>query len=218
MSSYSEGSIHQLADSLEAGGWTGGHITRFKQSPKHIEDVRLVLDGEAEIVRVTTTKLVPRSITRLIKAGLVAGPTSGKRTMAKAKRVFTGYIDPDFVNWGCDVSGRAMPERLMDMHELVQNGDYRAIWAGLGAQSLERLCMEQEEIEEFCVKYQGELHPDYATFFLFKVGDEVKDDLSNLFVARVHCYERELEACVDRFRDGIVWDAGDRYRIVFPQL
>jgi len=50
MSSYSEGQVHQLADSLELRGeFTPEHITKLGQYPR-LGDIRLVLDGQAEIV------------------------------------------------------------------------------------------------------------------------------------------------------------------------
>ena len=36
--------------------------------------------------------------------------TLGKRTIAGANSLFTGYLDPDFINWGCDVSSSPKPK------------------------------------------------------------------------------------------------------------
>lgn len=54
MSSYSEGQIHQLAEALQAKGYTPDYITKLGQYDR-LGDIRLVLDGLAEIV---TTKYV----------------------------------------------------------------------------------------------------------------------------------------------------------------
>lgn len=71
MSSYSEGQTHQLADALEAKDFTPEHITKLGQY-KRLGDIRLVLDGQAEIVmvkkaqkkevRLDTTIRVDRSV------------------------------------------------------------------------------------------------------------------------------------------------------------
>ncbi|MFH1171486.1 MAG: hypothetical protein V1778_03040 [bacterium] len=49
MSSYSEGQTHQLMNALEAKGFTPDHVMKLGQY-KRLGDIRLVLDGQAEIV------------------------------------------------------------------------------------------------------------------------------------------------------------------------
>lgn len=49
MSSYSEGQTHQLANALEAKGFTPEEITQLGQY-KQLGDIRLLLNGQAQIV------------------------------------------------------------------------------------------------------------------------------------------------------------------------
>lgn len=51
MSSYSEGQTHQLMEALQAKGFTAEHVTKLGQYDRLV-DIRLVLDGVAQIVLV----------------------------------------------------------------------------------------------------------------------------------------------------------------------
>ncbi len=50
MSSYAEGQTHQLANALEAAGYTAAHITKLGQF-SGLGELKAVLDGHAEIKR-----------------------------------------------------------------------------------------------------------------------------------------------------------------------
>jgi hypothetical protein len=78
---------------------------------------------------------------------------------------------------------------------------------------LNKLVMTQSQIIQFVQKHRKWLRTDgYATFFLFKVGDE-------FFVADVFFNDDgRLEVYVYRFSDDDVWRAEVRHRIVIPQL
>jgi hypothetical protein len=51
MSSYSEGQTHQLANALEAAGYTAGEVTALGQNQEILAQVRQVLSGLAKVVR-----------------------------------------------------------------------------------------------------------------------------------------------------------------------
>jgi hypothetical protein len=54
MSHFLEGQTHQLMEALQAAGYTAEYITKLGQYPR-LADFRLVLDGRAEITRISTT-------------------------------------------------------------------------------------------------------------------------------------------------------------------
>ncbi len=77
---------------------------------------------------------------------------------------------------------------------------------------LDKLCLTQDQIIEFCTNHPSWLRQDgYGTFFLFKVKDE-------FFVCSVHVRDGGLCVGVDRLADGCVWDADGAHRVVVPQL
>ncbi|MEK7464080.1 MAG: hypothetical protein AAB610_03105 [Patescibacteria group bacterium] len=139
-------------------------------------------------------------------------PTDGKRTIAKAKEVFTWGIDSDFQNWGCNVKADPTTAQNVHVHEMVKDGTFAKIFGGL-SENLDELCLTQAQIIQFVQKHKKWLRTEgYATFFLFKVGDE-------FFVARVFVRDDgTLGAHVRRFSNGLVWRAGSRRRVVAPQL
>ena len=153
------------------------------------------------------------TILRLISGGkqVVIGATIGTKTIASATNVFTWGIDSDFKNWGLDVAGRAMPETPVQVYEMVQDGDYRTIFGSL-ERDLDTLCFTQEQIVSFVRDYKKWLRTGgYATFFLFKVGNE-------FFVAYVSLYGGGRPYVnVRRFSDVSVWNAESRHRVVLPQ-
>lgn len=150
---------------------------------------------------------------RLLSGGqtLTIGATDGKQTIAQAGDVFTAYIDSDFKNWNLDVPGKAKPATKVEVHELVKDGRIDQFFPSLG--QLDDLCLEQDQIIKFCLEYKQWLRTEgWATLFLFKVANQ-------FFVARVYFVDGgHLRVRVRRFSDGRVWRAGDRGRVVVPQL
>lgn len=84
MSSYKEGQTHQLANALEAAGFTPDHLTKLGQHSK-LGDFRLVLDGRAEIV-------VKSILTLLRTVRIAAQPaiTTSEKYFKKAGVVWMG--------------------------------------------------------------------------------------------------------------------------------
>jgi hypothetical protein len=151
---------------------------------------------------------------KLISAGkkVVIKATSGKRTIAAAGKTFPGWIDPDYKNYGCNVTAEARPETPTDVYEMIEDGDFRKIFGSFG-ENLDRLCLTQDQIIEFVESHIKWLRTEgYATLFLFKVG-------TDCFVARVYFFDDgQLRARVRRFSYDDVWRAKYRHRIVVPQL
>lgn len=138
--------------------------------------------------------------------------TTGKRTIAKADKVFTGYIDADFVNYGCDVEGAPALEIQTDVYELVENGDFRKIFGSFGL-NLDLLCLTQDQIIAWVENNRKWLRTGgYGTFFLFKENGEFF--VAYVFVGVVGA----LGVRVFRLSGDSVWDAGGGRRVVLPQL
>lgn len=144
--------------------------------------------------------------------GLELDETDGKETIAQAKNVFLGWIDPDFKNWNMDVPSLATKRTKVTVHELTKDGNYAQIFGGI-SDDLNKLVMTQPQVIQFVQKHCKWLRTEgYGTLFLLKVGDES-------FVARVYWRSDEhLRVHVYRCSSGIVWGAEYRHRIVVPQL
>lgn len=142
---------------------------------------------------------------------IIVSATSGLKTIAQAGGVFTWGIDSDFVRWGLDVSGEARPDTPVEVHEMVQNGDFKTIYGSLGRE-LDNLCFTQEQVITFVREHKGWLRRDgYATFFLLKVKDK-------FFVAGV-ILDADDGPCarIFRFSFGSVWHGDCHHRFVVPQ-
>ncbi len=186
---------------------------------KNIERVRARgNEVVAEITRIVKEKFaeIAENIAGIVK--LISGAeileldeTDGKATIAKAKDAFPGWIDPDFKEYGCDVKSEPTKKAQVSVHEMIKDGTFAQIFNGMG-DDLNSLCLTQPQIIQFVEKHHKWLRTDgYATFFLFKVGEE-------FFVADVGFHVGRLEVYVRRFSNDFVWRAEDRHRIVVPQL
>ncbi|MEK7572239.1 MAG: hypothetical protein AAB493_00010 [Patescibacteria group bacterium] len=135
----------------------------------------------------------------------------GKETLATAKEVFPSGIDGDFKNWGINKAGIITKETVVDVHELVKDGTFAQMFGSLGT-DLDKLCLTQHQIKNFCKKHPNWLRKDgYVTFFLFKVEDQ-------FFVACVGVNSDGLHVDVDRFESDYVWDAEFSLCVVVPKL
>lgn len=143
---------------------------------------------------------------------IVLAATSGTRTIAQARHVFTGHLDPDFTKWGLDVPARSTVATPVALYEMVKDGNFGSIFGDFD-RNLDDLCFTQDQIVHFVENYPARLRKDgYAAFFLFKVGGE-------FFVADVYRYSDGRPGVhVFRFSSDYVWHAEYRHRVVVPQL
>ncbi|MFA6553988.1 MAG: hypothetical protein WCS89_00575 [Candidatus Paceibacterota bacterium] len=171
----------------------------------------LVKERFAEIAEDTVVTI--QSCLKRIFEGkkIVIAKTSGKENLANAKDVFTGWVDPNFVNYGCDVEDKPTVETPVEVFEMVEDGDFARIFGGFNV-NLDQLCLSQHQIKEFVKNHRDKLRTDgYATFFLFKVGKK-------FFVANVYFDDAgRLKVRVHRFSHDYGWDAANRHRVVVPQ-
>jgi hypothetical protein len=136
--------------------------------------------------------------------------TNGQATIAQAQDIFS-WIDLDFKNWNLDKPNQKTPEIKTQVHEMVQNANFKQMFSSLSS-DLDRLCLTQSQIIEFCKKYPSHLSQDcWATFFLFKINNQY-------FVADVFIDSDGLNIFVFHFKLDWIWSGGHRHRLVIPQM
>ena len=149
-----------------------------------------------------------------ISGGEVVIPVcDGTQTIAdNGKRVFTGWIDPDFKAYGANERGQATPETSVQVYEMTEDADFATMFASLDKET-DKLCLTQHQILEFVRSRPDLLRTDgYATFFLFK-------SKGKLVVAHVYRYgDGTFSVSVYRFDFNLVWYTRYRHRVVVPQL
>lgn len=139
MSSYKEGQVHQLVERLEAEGFTLHHITLLGQTDK-LSDIKLLLEGEAEIVK---KKKGPQGFLspffRLIGRDLVIPACPGGNLVLPSFR----YVDPNF-KVRC-VHNTPTPEVSVAVYEVFRDCGL----ADINRLDLKRLCLSSQQIMEF---------------------------------------------------------------------
>lgn len=125
--------------------------------------------------------------------------------------IFDGWIDSDFENYGCNVTGPSTGPTNVQVHEMVEDGTFEKIYSSQGRE-LDSMCLTQGQIKNFIKKYCNWLRTDgYGTFFLFKANNQ-------FFVAGVCFDSSRLVVNVRRLSFDYVWRADFRRRFVLPQL
>ncbi len=153
---------------------------------------------------------------RLVSGGttLTLKATSGQETIAQSKGIFD-WIDPDFVNYGCDVAGEAKPEMSVEVHEMMIDGDFQKIFGSFDAE-LDKLALTQEQIIGFVADHSAWLCTDgRSTFFLFKAKIEGEE---NFFVAFMGLYDEDFSVYVYRLSNGYNWSGDQHHRVVVSKL
>jgi hypothetical protein len=155
----------------------------------------------------------PASILTLLSAGKT--PTlealDGKKYIGGAKKVFKSHIDSNFEDWKLNEPGKATGKVHVQAYELNMDVTFAQIFSSL-ASDLDKLCLSQHQIIQFCKKYPDRLNQnEHATFFLFKkIGEYLVADVRvspKGLTAYVYCFDREV-VCYSK----------DRLRFVVPQL
>ncbi len=142
---------------------------------------------------------------------IIVDACDGTETLAQAKETFKSGIDGDFKKWGTNKPSISTEDTAVQVHEMVKDATFAQMFGSLGT-DLDKLCLTQSQIKNFCKKHPQWLRQNgYATFFLFKVEDQ-------FFIACVFVNSDGLGVNVRRFEDGCVWDAESQRRVVVPQL
>ena len=151
---------------------------------------------------------------KLISGGHVLSipATDGKRTIAQAGEVFTGYVDPNFKAWKLDVPSAQTKPMSVQVWEHTLDDKLANIFASTGKPN-DALCIPQSQISFFAARYPEWLCADgYGAFFMFKENKK-------LFVANVRFDDaRQLRVRVYHLSYGDVLYASYRSRFVLPQL
>jgi len=184
------GLLADLIEAAEAGNLTSVDRAKFRRLIGFDDDILHRLFADEEIA---------------------LDPTEGAETIVKAGDTFTGYLDPDYENWGTNQSSVPTAVTPVEVRELVKDATFAQMFGSLN-RPLDELCLTQGQIIGFCRKHRAKLRSDgYATFFLFKVGVEY-------FVALVHVGgDGQLSARVGRLSRDLVWYGVNRHRVVLPQ-
>jgi hypothetical protein len=202
--------VHAVVDN----GGTDDDATRILSDGVLANNLALFTLGYGELV------LKPKPVAshcRSLSKGkkVIIGATNGRATIAEAKGTFHGYISRDFVNYGTNVLGQPTKRTRVEVLELVWDGTFGQIYRGF-RRNLESLCLTQSQIIRFVKDHVNWLRADgYATIFLFNEKVNGKEEF---FVACVRWCGGRLGVDVYSLSYDDVWSAGDRRRIVVPQL
>lgn len=150
-------------------------------------------------------------ILRLISSEehLTINAVDGKSTIARAKDVFKSGIDNDFKDWNTDTKSIATEKTAVNVYEMISDATFPQMFNSLSP-DLDKLCLTQSQIINFCTKHPGWLRQDgYATFFMFKVNGEY-------FVVFVLVLGDGLYARVRRFEYVDIWRGSDHRHVVVP--
>ncbi len=149
-------------------------------------------------------------ITKIL-ARVMLNAVDGTETIANSANVFTEGINSNFKEYLTSKPNIATKEILVDVHKLVVGATFRQIFFSLGT-NLEKLCLTQHQIINFCKKHSNWLgNNGQATFFIFKFGDK-------FFVTYVLVYSSCLRVSVLRFEYDYIWGAKSSHHVVVPQL
>jgi hypothetical protein len=150
-------------------------------------------------------------ILKQLTSGIVIYSCDGTQTLINASDVFKGHIDSKFKNCGTNKLGDATGGIAMAVHEMIEDATCAQMFGSFEI-GLDKLCMTQHQIKEFCKKHEDWLRTDdYGTFFLFKTGGQ-------FLVAGVFKGPDGWGVSVFRFKGDDVWFAKGAHRVVVPQL
>ena len=142
---------------------------------------------------------------------ITIGPTTGWETIAKARGVFPGWIDPDFVVYGTDVPSQPTKEKRVRVLEITNDGKLPQILRSL-IKNRNHQCLTQSQIICFVKNYEKWLPANSSgTLFMLKVKIKGKN---RFFVVRVYRHEGAFRVEVHRpSRLRSIWDVN---RVIVP--
>ena len=150
------------------------------------------------------------NVLRLVADNVITNAVDGSQTIFNSEDVFKSWIDPDFKGWNLNKPDKKTPEIKTQVYEMAQDANVKQMFGSLN-DDLDKLCLTQNQITEFCISNQKYLKKDgRSIFFPFKVDGKY-------YVARVHVRSGGLSVGVGRFGFGGVWRAGGAHRVVVLQ-
>ena len=137
------------------------------------EDLKLFLKTES------THKEKQCVLSVLTSTPLKLKALSGKTNIVKAEDVFSRYISFEFKNWGLNQESQSTKKtKGILVYEIIKNATLSQMFGSLN-DDLDKLCLTQHQIVQFCQEYPGILRGSRAIFFMFKENGE-------FFFARVN--------------------------------
>lgn len=213
--SYMEEHVHQLGDALELlsaleyEGFSPEEIKTLGKSNRLLSEVRDVLRGQAEIVKVKKSgqKGRKKEFLKLISdQDLIIFSTYNRSLWEEC---FAFDFDPAFKNCNKDEWGLKTEETRVGVYEVAEDATFAQMFQFLSS-DVSRLCLIQAQINLFAFRYDHLLRTEGGeTFFLFRLqGQPSVASLSEFFD------KFYLEVC--EFKDSKIWHAKDRHRLVVP--
>lgn len=142
---------------------------------------------------------------------ITLAPCDGYRFIGEQKKTFAAGIEVDVVRWNLNNPSAPTDATKIAIHEMIKDATFAQMFHSLGS-DLDKLCLTQHQIVEFCEKHPDKLlQDDCTTFFLFKRN-------ADFFVAGVGVHSIGLRVYVYRFDRGDVWLTDYARRVVTPQL
>ncbi len=88
--------------------------------------------------------------------------------LSSAGNLFTGYLSSNLKDWKLINPQRQTERTQVKVFEMCKDADYSTLFNSFNI-DLEKLCMTQAQIKNFCERHKDKLRKDgYGTFFLFK--------------------------------------------------
>lgn len=186
-------------------------IYNFFAKRSNIKELAQSIIGSAEKV---VKKLFPGNEYLKLISGekeITIDVCDGTELISEATDTFAS-IDSDFRNYDANEKGGPTEATNVGVYELIKDSQFIDFFNSVGV-SLDKLCLTHHQIKKFINSHWNWLRTDgYATFFLFK-------SKGKFFVAFVYIRDDgALSVNVHRLERGGVWGAGDRRRVVLPQL
>lgn len=132
---------------------------------------------------------------------------AGGTVIAKSEHVFYNvHVDPEYGDLKNEQIASEKKEVII--YELKQDATFSKMFNSLN-DDLDKLCLTQSQIVDFCQKKYKYLHQDGVTFFLFKENEE-------FFVAKIAVRFGRKSIMVDRFDNDFVFKAEHGIYLVVP--
>ncbi|MFA6295087.1 MAG: hypothetical protein WC666_01530 [Candidatus Paceibacterota bacterium] len=143
--------------------------------------------------------------------------TNGEENLANAKDLF-GFIDPDFVKYGCDVKSKPAEETPIEMVEVVEDGIFEQFFGSFNV-DLDQLCLTQHQIKVFVKDHRDKLCTDgYDNFFLLKENEQFFVVNVSFSKDRKSVKDNKIGVRVYTFSCKFTYRAEHCHRIVVPVI
>ena len=183
-----------------------GMVVDGTRDPEKVAEALELVAKSLQLIVSEPRLFVKKYLRRLFETETITIPAGDGSETFESSGLFTGRI------YGVSIPAKidnptATPEVLVNVHEMVEDGEYSVLFGSLGKAGEPEY--EQSQVVDFC-----RIHPDklrtggYGTFFRLKgglVAYVLIDDGGRL---HVRVYE---------FSDVNVWRAECRLRLVAPQ-